>query len=319
MAIPKTVQRQLEQAEALQAQVAAEPETPEPIETTAQITAQQPAETPPQAPPTPAPPADTTDWRSKFLSLQGLFNQQVPALQADQKVKDSQIASLMEQVNALKAQVATVTRPQEPAKPALDPRDVDQFGEAMMEMLHRHIKGASQSLMAQVGSAINGLDQRLKALEGSVQGVAKRTEESLEAQFWSALSKAHPDYDAIDATDGWKAWLAQVDRFTGVQRQQLLLKAQKDLDADRVSEFFTAYKATLPKPASAELSRHVSPSTGGTAAAPQAAPASRIYTEKFIQSFYTELVTGKWKGREAEAERIKADIDQAAAEGRIRR
>ena len=43
----------------------------------------------------------------------------------------------------------------------------------------------------------------------------------------------------------------------------------------------------------------------------------RVFTKKFVQDSTWKLQRGKWKGREAEAERVERDISQAAAEGRI--
>lgn len=323
MATPKTVQRQLEQAEALQAQL---------IEATPDVEvvtdASQLVQPPPAAPPAPAqapapaatPPADTVDWKARYQSLQGMYNAEVPQLRAQSKVQESQVAALTEQVRALTAAVTTKPDP-EPAKPKVDPRDVEAFGEPMMDMVNRYVSGVVTSLQAQVTGALSGLDQRVKALEGSVQGVTQRTEQSLEAQFWTTLSATVPDYEAVDASDGWKTWLAQTDRLTGRQRQELLNFAQKSLDAARVAEFFNAYKATIPPPPSAALNSQVSPSSGGAAEAPAANRPAQVITQQFIQDFYRELTKGsrgKYHGREAEVAQIEAAINTAAAEGRIR-
>jgi hypothetical protein len=40
-------------------------------------------------------------------------------------------------------------------------------------------------------------------------------------------------------------------------------------------------------------------------------------SQKAVQTFYNDLAKGRYRGREAEAERIENEINQAAAEGRI--
>lgn len=322
MAIPKAVQRQLEQAEQMQAAlVAATAEAPAEVITDASQLNPPPTAAPTPPAPQPTPPAapskseDSIDWKARYLSLQGMYNAEVPQLRAQGKTQESQIAQMQRQIDALTTAAA---KPAEPAKPTFDPDEVERFGQDMMTMINRHMTTAVSTIRSEVGAVLGQLDGRLKKLEGSVQGVAERTEKTLEAQFWDALASAHPDYEEIDASDGWKAWLADVDELTGHQRQALLAAAQKALDAPRVGKFFAAYKATLPKPASAAIAGQVSPASGGSNAAPAAPPAPRIFSNKFIQDFFKEVALGKWKGREAEAARIDAEITQAAAEGRIR-
>lgn len=321
MATPRTVQRQLEQANALQAQAEAAPgvEVVTDASQLIQAPAQAPApEAPPQAPaPAAAPPADAVDWQKRYVSLQGMFNAEVPRLQATTRTQESQINALSEQVRALTA-AATKPTPEPPAKPAIDPRDADQFGEPMMDMVQRYVTGAITTIQSQVSAALTGLDGRVKALEGKVQGVSQRAEDTLEQQFWTLLAQLVPDYGAIDASDAWKAWLAEVDPLTGRQRQELLNAAQGAMNAKRVAVFFDAFKATVPPPASAALNNQVSPSAGGGAAAPTPNRAAQVITQAFIQKFYGDQIRGVYKGREAEAAQIEAAINQAAAEGRVR-
>ena len=320
MATPKAVQRQLEQAEALQAQRAAEAQQQVEVVTDASQLLQLPA-TPPAEPasvpapaPPPTPPTETAEhWKSRFNTVQGMYNAEIPALRALTRTQESEIATLKAQVQALMA----TAKPAEPAKPSFDPDEVERFGQDMLSMVNRHMTNAVTALRSEFGEVLGQLDSRLRQLEGSVQGVTARTEKSLTAQFWDALAQAHPDYEAVNDSDGWKAWLAGTDELTGVQRQLLLNEAHKALDAGRVGKFFTAYKSTLPPKPSAALAGQVSPPSGGAGAAPVAAQTPRVFTKKFVQDFYMELQRGKWKGREAEAERVERDISQAAAEGRI--
>lgn len=313
MATPQAVQRQLEQAEALQAQIVAANQQVEVVSDASQLVQTPTPQPPAQAPaPVTAPPAETVDWKARYQSLQGMYNSDVPKLHAQAKVFESQVATLSEQVRALTA--ATAQKQNEPPKPAVDPRDVEQFGESMMEMVQRYLNG----VMTNVNGALGAIDNRVKALEGQVQGVSKRTEDSLEAQFWTTLANLVPDYEAVNASEGWLAWLSGVDRLTGRPRQELLSFAQKSMDAKRVAEFFETYKSSIPPAPSAALSSQVSPSSGGAAEVPLALKPQQVITQSFIDKFYRDQIRGVYKGREAESAQIEAAINQAAAEGRIR-
>lgn len=319
MALPKSVQRDLDQAEALQTQLSQAPADTEVITDASQLVA--PAAPPPQPPaqaPAPAaeqpPSTESVDyWKSRFSTVQGRYNADVPALQAQTKVQESQINMLMEQVRTLTAAAA---RPAETPKPTLDPDEVEKYGADMMSMINRHLTTTQSALRTEFGQVLSQLDGRLKQLEGSVQGVSQRTEQSLEAQFWDALAAAHPDYEQVNETDAWKVWLSKMDRMTGVPRQALLDDARKKLDFQRVIGIFSAFKDERPKAPSA--AGQVSPASGGAAAAPAASQAPKIISQKFILDFYNDMARGRYVGREAQAAQIEAEINQAAAEHRVR-
>ena len=320
MALPKNVQRQLEQADAVQAQLVAQAERPDVVTDASQLVVptDPPAEPPPPAPvpppaPTAPPPQDTTDWKNKALTLEGMLRTQVPELKTRTITLESQNAQLLAQVEALRA----AARPPEPPKATVDPRDVEAFGEAMMDMVQRYVTGAVTDVESKVAGMTGVLENRVKALEGAVQTVGQRTDDTLETQFWSQLQRLVPDYAAIDDSPGWHAWLAEVDVLTGVQRQVALNAAQQARNADRVAAIFTLYTKSLPPPPAAALASQVSPAQGGAGAAPSAAPTAQLISEKFINDFYRDMQRGKYQGREAEAKRIEAVIHQAAAEGRV--
>lgn len=318
--LPPSIQRELEAADAIvaaQQTAPADPGVLTDVSQAAQLltaTASPPATPPEPSAPAAPPAAPSENWEQKYRTALGRYNAEVPQLRTENQVLKSQMNNLQEQVRALTAAAA---KPAEPPKPNVDPRDVEQFGDQMMEMVHRHIAGVLQTMGAKVDDAFRAIDGRVQALEASVKGVAQETAESREAQFWAVLEQLVPDYAAINDSDGWKAWLTEEDRLTGFPRQAALNAAQKAMDARRVAAIFEIYKASLPRSRASELENQVSPSTSGATAAPvAAAPAPRI-TQKFIADFYRAKQQGKFVGREAEATQIEAAIDKAVAEGRV--
>lgn len=328
MATPKAVQRQLEQAEALIAQQSA----PQPADPTIEVVTDAAQLVQPQAPapaapaPTPAPapaptaprPDDSVDWKQRFLTTQGILQAQLPAAQARAAAAESKVSELSAEVAQLRQLITASKPPTDPPKPTVDPRDVEAFGEPMMDMVRRYVTGAIEALQGQMGSVLSDIDRRVAALEGNVRGVAQRTEESLDAQFWAALGQMVPDYETVNATAEWQDWLKVVDTFTGVQRQKLLDAAANAKDAARVAKFFEAFKASLPPSPSSALESMVSPSSGGAAPPPAAQAPTRIVTQKFIQDFYRDVTRGAYRGREADQAQIEQAINQAIAEGRVR-
>ena len=312
MALPKTVQRQLEAAEALAAAQAQAPQ-PSVVTDVSQLAAAPAPQEPPAAPAAqPASPAE--DWQQKYRSLQGMYQAEVPELRAKTKLAESELTALKEQVRALTvaaqaAQQATKTEP--------DPRDVSAFGEDMIDMVRRYAEQTLAAVRGEVTGQLQTLDARVGALEGAVTGVSKRTEATLETQFYAALTSMVPDWKELNASEPWLAWLSQVDEVYGVPRQAALDQAHQRGDVERVAAVFKMFKAQQPARPSAALASQVSPDAGGGASAPQAPQARPLMAQKAVQTFYNDVARGRYRGREAEAERIEAEINQAAAEGRI--
>ena len=119
--------------------------------------------------------------------------------------------------------------------------------------------------------------------------------------------------------------MLEVDPLTGISRQTYLDDAQKNLDARRVTQFFSTWKAqTGPSVAQStpvvqsksQLEKQVAPGrgrSGGTTSSNEPA----TYSSVDIKNFFTDVQKGKYKGKEKERDRIERDIFAAQREGRI--
>jgi hypothetical protein len=331
MALPPAVQRQLEAAERAEAEIlqqqqqaAAVPEPP--IE---QVLAKKPAaqpEPPPveppaaspvpaQEPPKPAPPHDPRQedpayWRQRFLTTQG-------HLQAEKARFDQTMAQMNERLKMLEEQKA---KPEPTPKPTADPKDVQEFGQELVEMVRRnteqmlgHFAKEHQALMADFG-------QRLMRLEQGVQSTAQTTQVTAEQVFSSQLAGLVPDWQQVNADERFLAWLGQIEPMVGITRQAILDDAVSKLDAQRTSQVFAQFKQTLPQQTLAQpkaLEMQVSPSATAGTRVPIAAPSKPTFSNKQVQAFFSDLARGAYRGRETEAQAIEREIDLAAQEGRI--
>lgn len=316
MAIPKTVQRQLDAAEATQQAVAqgAETQNEDVVTDIRQLETPEPtpvaAPTPTPAPTAPTPPASES-LEHKFRTLQGMWNSE----RAQNKALESQLSQLSNQVQSLVA--AAAAKPAEPpAQAQPDPRDAAQFGEDMVEMVQRYVNRALDTMRSDISSVAANLDKRVKALESQVTGVSQKTEMTLEQAFYGALDQAVPDWRQINADERWLAWLGEVDEVYGAPRQLALETAHQRSDAKRVIAIFNQFKAAQAARPKLE-SQQTPSSTGQQAPVAQAAPAKRMVSQKLVKQFYDDLAKGRYRGREEESLRLQAEIDMAAAEGRI--
>lgn len=235
-----------------------------------------------------------------------------------------------ESFNGLKTQLdqlqAKVNKPAEPApapaqKPAVDPKDYETFGKDMIEMVQRHAESVFGSLSQQFSARFAELDNRIAGVEQNLTGVSKQTTLSLEQLFWKDLASQVPDWNEINNSDKFLAWLAEVDPVFGYPRQAALQDAQNKFDAARVAAMFKTFKSMNTPPVVQQqanpLAAQVAPSTTASAPAPVQQADSEIITITAVNQFYDAVRRGKYRGREAEAEAIEARINKAAAEGRI--
>ena len=312
MALPKNVQRQLDEAEA---QAAAQAPTAQPdglVTDMSQLLA-APVEQAPAAQPAPPPPP-SEDWLQKYRSLQGMYSAEVPALRTKLVTTESELVALRGQGRALTA--ATKQKAEAPAEP--DPRDVAAFGQDMLDMVRRYAEQTIGAVRSDVQGVLGSIEARIATLEKTVTGVSQKADTTLEAQFYATLGALVPDWRDINAAQDWLAWLEQVDDVYGVPRQAALDAAHNKADAQQVARVFLEFKKSRsPKP-SASLEGQLSPGAGGATASVVSQPAARqMLSQKAVQDFYRDMARNKYVGREAEAARIESEINAAAREGRI--
>ena len=324
MTLPKSIQRQLDAAQAIEAQLAqAAPTAPDGVvvpavsslETGTVVSAEQlvvaapaPAEPEPVAPPPPA--APTPDWEHKYKTIQGMYNSHVPKLQAQLKEAQAQMEQMRSQLE----------KPAEPQKPAVDPKDVETFGADLVEMVSRTTERLFGPLAAR-------FEQRLVDLESKVGGATRVAAQTAEQTFLATVGKLVPDWEVINTDQRFLDWLDEPDPIYGKRRQEALNEAQQTFDAHRAANVFRAWKqlqapvAPVAPPVSQRpsLEAQVAPRAAATVQpVPAVEPSKQVITQMQIQRFYDDVTKGRYRGREQEAAAFEAQIHTAIAEGRVR-
>jgi hypothetical protein len=168
--------------------------------------------------------------------------------------------------------------------------DVYNYGEDLI--------GFTQRAAAQyVAPHLQALDQQNAELR---RQVAEQTRKAMHDRVEAAI----PNWRDIDSDPRWRAWLSEIDPFTGVIRQQVLDDAIAAGSADRVVAFFRGFQA-----------QH-----GGAARSPgrprSAAPQpGMMLSRERIKELYELHRKGKLTG--PEWERTEQQIIAAANEGRV--
>jgi uncharacterized protein YukE len=322
MALPKQVQAQLDAANRALEEANKPPGSipvPEPTPPT------EPAANAPQAspePPTPAAPVveapkQEETWEARYKALKGMYNKQVPELQ--QQVND--LATRLDAAVKRLEQVPTQPKPPEPPAPTADPQDVEAFGEDLVNMVKRTAERMFGGAARQMDETLGRIDGRLTELEKRLTGTAQTAQQTAEQTFFDRLTKLVPNWEEINEDERFKAWCVEVDPAFGVPRQRGLQAAQDNLDADRVAAFLRAYttghtQTPPPKVTTPPVDTQVSPRA--VASAPPPAPTNKpVLTTQQVEQFYRDIAQGRYRGREAEQQRIEQVINDALAEGRI--
>ena len=319
MALPAQVQAALEAADATLAEANASnaPSVPdvfsEPIDpgTTAPA---QPA--PPPEPvvveQTPAPAKVHDEWEARYKTLQGLFNKTVPELQGQVKELQGSLSEAVQRLNRASSEK------EDAAATVADPKDVDNFGSDLVDMVNRVATAATGGTARMLEAKTAALVARIAEMAEQLKGTSSQIAVTAEQTFFDKLSRILPDWEQTNANENFRAWLAEADPIYGVPRQQALSNAQRQLDVERVAAVFNAF--TGPRkaaaPATDPLERMVSP-RGAATVAPTPTDKPMI-TQGQITKFYDDVNKGRYRGNETEMTRIEAMINAALSEGRIR-
>lgn len=319
MKLPEAIQRQVEEAEAIErhlnqqsqdpaAQEAVQEETQvEPV--VAEATAHVEPETR-NVDPERRREDDADYWKQRFNTVQGMLNAQSAQFTEQLRAANERIQAL---AGDLEKQKETRTTPQ------VDDKDAETFGEDLTEAIDRRAKRMAESLVAAQTQSLLDHIQKLEAKLGTVN---QQVEVSSQDRFYSRLEQLVPNYRETNQEAGFLEWLGAIDPVYGEPRQAALDNAARKLDAERVAQIFKAYESVTGKSAAQaqkaqvrqELQRQIAPT--GTKAASTSAPTEKVWSlsdyEKAMdpRNIYT-------MGR-VKADELAQDAERALLEGRVR-
>lgn len=332
--LPAQVRRQMAEADAIRAELNGTP--PENQEPPPAPPAEQ--QEPAAPPPTSAVPVheqpgaeDGQSWEQRFKSQAGRLEQ---ATRANQQLHD-RLAQLEQTLTVLQARgVEPPPPPQPKQKPKLiTPEEENDFGTELLGVVGKRAR-------EEFAPEFEDLAERLKRLEGRVDGATQVVERSQTQTVYQTLTNAVPEWRQINRSPDFLAWLEQPDAFSGRRRNDMLQEAFSRHETNRVIAFFQGFltEATgLPSGSSSpgNLAPPLAPPNGAgngsgkpsledfaapgrARSAPQNLPPEKpTYTQAWIEKFMADKRTGKYRGREADADAIERDIYQAQHEGRI--
>lgn len=260
----------------------------------------------------------------KYRTLQGMYNAEVPRLHAQNKDLTARVAQLEQLLATMSAAPAQQQETAPQSRKVVTQADIDEYGDSI-DVMRRVYQEEVGNLHGEISQLKSYIQQMQTNVVPQVQAVAQRQAATAEQQFWADLTSAVPSWQSINNDQDFHSWLLETDPLTGIARQTYLEDAQRALDSRRVANFFRTWlevsgRAAVAQPnrtaAASELEKQVAPGrpkSGGSVASNK----TKTYSPEDIKSFFNDVRSGKYKGRETERDRIERDIFAAQREGRI--
>jgi hypothetical protein len=328
MALPKAVQAQLEQAEAIEREMSGAPTTAG-VPADVPVAQTDPAPEPAPEPvveeevvaPVPEPEVRTEDFEQRYKALQGKYDAEVPRLHHQVRELTGQLHSAVTQIADLTTRInAAQTQPEAPAEPSeyVTDKDRQDFGEDLIDLQRRVAKETSKEFQ----NALKQLQDKNTKLEETINVLTGNQAVSAEEKFFVSLTAQVPEWEQVNTDPRFVEWLS--GRFPGapMTRKDSLAYARQNLLLPQVVELFSEFlKETAPPPVvqpsrSEALRSQVAPSRSRSAPTPSVDPSTRVYS----YAEYADLMDPR-KLRKMSAEEVTAlmsELDAAQAEGRIR-
>lgn len=314
MAAPRAAQEQLARAEQLHREMYGDPNAPaqpeaedtaqEPEATTEPESEPEPQEPAPEPEPEPEAPqghADEDDLSEKYRkldaaykTLQGKYRAEVPRLQ--------------EQVRTLQADLIEAQKSQAKAEKSADQATAEL--ESIQSRLQDELgEDAAKAVSDTVRSMVSAEMGQRKA---DTQPEAPK-ENPEQSRFWNTLHRRVPDFDQVNNSRAFVAWLNETpDPNTGLTLQDTLNAAGNDLDVltviDVVEQFKREQQPPEPKPSATSPEQQVAPQKKAPRREPVQTPK---YTPQDYAVLQQQIRQGLWKGREDEARALERDIHAA--------
>ena len=315
-ALPKAIQAQLDQAEAIQAQMA-EPApqegNPEPEVTPEQPGLQLVQQEPQQEAQVTPPVVPEETWEQRFKIMEGKFKAEVPRLYEQNRQLSEQLETAIKALESAK-------KPEPPAQETklVTDADVEAYGGDLVDMVRRAAREEFNTLSKAFAAE---LDRRFGAVAEQVQRTESHVVKSETEKFWDKITLAHADFDVINEDPRWSEFLNGAIPGTRLTRRQVAEDAVQRMDSvvliEQVKLFKEAAGIGQPQPApkaKPNLNAQVAPSSS-RASTPTPDAAKRIWTGREYQEALDHRNL-QHMSREAYEARI-AEAEQALAEGRV--
>jgi len=271
-------------------------------------------------PATPEPDATRTpepaeDFKTKYLSLQGKYNAEIPKLHETARTLQQELEQVKTENAQLKEAASNNNKQdQQQSTGDFDPEALSEYGPEFKDMASRmnQLISENQQLKQQIGS----VEQNIGSVQ---QEQSKKAYNQYLEQVKQQVEQAGKDFAQVNADPSFLTWLKEPHPFTGQPRHFSLKDAEKKLDVNRTLQIFREYLDSTPsKPQQQPQQPNLQPNNRSNSdTQPPGTNQGKVWTRADIKKLYDEKMAGKWNGKLADFKALEADIFRAQNEGRV--
>jgi len=276
----------------------------------------------------------------QYESLQGINNrnqQQVLQMQGRLDAMDRYLA--IQQQAATAAPPAAPAPAPAPVQPLVTEAEIEDMGADLTDFIRRLCRETLGATHRPILDQLQQLQTKVAALSQTTQvattKLATTEEQAFNAKMDQKITDASgaPDWEKINnahnyGDNSFVDWLNQIGHDSDETRLAVIQRAYQRKDADTCARLINAYKAEkgLPngKPNVPAGSTPPTPAASMISPTPVAASnptrnrgATKTWKLSDIEHNYDDYTKGKYRGKEGEWTKLKAEMDAAAREGRI--
>ena len=270
------------------------------------------------------------NFEHKYKTLQGMYNSE-KRLSAELSGRVDALEGMLANLQNVKgSQVEIVETPAGDMNAAVESlltdEEIADYGPDMIDV----VKRAAQEAVSGQLEVLRKENEQLKEVVGNA---AQTIELDARGKLYGTLTQAVPDWKQVNQSPDFLGWLAQPDVYSGVARKSMLTRAFEQNDTNRVIQFFKGFlteNAALQPAANTEetgeaprrkppvsLESLASPGLGASGGADNISETGRMWKESEIGTFYEDARKGKFKGREQDYKAIEQQIQAALSQGNI--
>ena len=260
------------------------------------------------------------NWEHKYRVLTGKYDTESKRNRDQFDSQASQIASLTNLVDSLSARAQD--------QPALTPEqtknayaryleedEVAEYGEDILEMQARAMKGVVEAELTPMIDAITALRQGMASIEES-------TSSSIDNAYWDKVEAAYPGANAINDGDPlWFDFLDGVDEQSGYSFRDIAGNAIGENNVALLVSIFQRYAAEYGT-ARTNTDRRTPPikpggSRGSSDPVDPTTKDTIILKQSDIKAFYNSVARRTFTGTPEERKEMEQLIENATSEGRV--
>lgn len=294
-----------------------------------EMTEEAMSQAPEQAAPVTPEPSTEASLASEVARLREELNR-MQQLEHGKKSAEGRIGKLQAEVNSREALIRELQEKlasQEVAKAATSMNDTgmkEAYGFTDSEMEYAEVfHGVRKMILTE----LRAMEQRIlpeiratekRVVDAQIKPVVEQLQKNARQQFTDRLLSVLPNAYQINESPEFGKWLSGIDPKSGIERNDLLVKADEANDADRVLAIFREYLTGdkpvngSPKSSTPSVKSQVMPKASANTGQPQA---KRNYSAADIQKITEDISKGIIKGEAAR--KTMAELDLAINEGRI--